>query len=820
MTDDRRDGPAADAFRRARSQWLEGRIRELSAVLETTAPGLYRLLPADLGDPRTAAAVTLARIAADEARAQPVAESVGWLERLIPGGYRHDLAADVREVRSLIADSGEAALWAWNVEGWEELLLWWWRRHQPRTGDPERDFAEWRARWSAEVPWNGDIDRPERAPRRHGRALVTPAEFLAREPEPLRLLARAVMSAPSAVAAVEDAVLLREEHLQGAGHLRWLAEQQAVVEQAEAWRRAQQKTGSEATRAFLAELSEAVKRYMSLVLQPVTDALSACERALLHDSRPGPRRTAADYLETFLDWYEQPDVDAWDDDLGHDLAREARQRHERHETTWQGMLGTIPVWYHIVRSPQERAAALAYSGRPSASVVRVRTGDTEASTGFDLWDAEMWDEETGGQDEEAADWYPEPGVVVRCAPYDASGLCALLAVAQLGHARLEFLVPRADGGIGRLRTVRARVRRDDADAWRRWVLTSLARLAPDPEDLADLIAGPGEGGAGEGREREQDATGWGAAGPGATGRGGDDPGATGRGAAGPGAPGSGGSGSDGPGPDGPGPGGPDSDGSGPGAAGASRRAMSPELLTKVKALLRKAEDPGATQEESRAFLDKAMELMAKYGIERAMLDEVGESARPTDRMIDVHPPYAKEVRRLLSRIAQEMRCQSVLVDTRDNRRRLHLFGYESDIQASELLFASLRLQMLAGADDAGRRHRPAGEDARAYKRSWMLGFIREVTARIGAAQRAASEAADQGAADGGTHPSGRSVELVLAHRSAEVEAQLHQRYPKLGQARPTKFKGSGYWQGIADGRLADIGGPTFAEGEADPELTH
>ncbi|MFG3014249.1 DUF2786 domain-containing protein [Streptomyces cinerochromogenes] len=796
MTDDRRDGPAAEAFRRARSQWLEGRIRELAAVLETTAPRLYRLLPADLGDPRTAAAVTLARIAADEARAQPVAESVGWLERLIPGGYRHDLAADVREVRSLIADSGEPALWAWNAEGWEEMLLWWWRRHQPGTGDPERDVAEWRARWSAEVPWNGDIDRPEWAPRRHGRALVAPAEFLAREPEPLRLLARAVMSAPSAVAAVEDAVLLREEHLQGAGHLRWLAEQQAVVEQAEAWRRAQQKTGSEATRAFLAELAEAVERYVSLVLRPVIDALSACERALLHDSRPGARRTAADYLETFLDWYEQPDVDAWnDDDLGHDLAWEARERHERHETTWQGMLGTIPVWYHIVRSPQERAAALAYSGRPSTSVVRVRTGDAEASTGFDLWDEEMWD-----QDEEDADWYPEPGIVVRCEPYDAPGLCALLAVAQLGHVRIEFLVPRADGGIGRLRTVRARVRRGDADAWRRWALTSLAELAPDPEDLADLISGSGEGGAGGREEREQDAAGPGTPGPDAP-----DP--------------------DAPGPDAPGPGAPGAGGSGPGAADASRRAMSPELLTKVKALLRKAEDPGATQEESRAFLDKAMELMAKYGIERAMLDEVGESVRPTDRMVDVQPPYAKEVRRLLSRIAQEMRCQSVLVDTRDNRRRLHLFGYESDIQASEVLFASLRLQMLAGADDAGRRHRPAGEDARAYKRSWMLGFIREVTARIGAAQRAASEAADQGAADqgaadGGTHPSGRSVELVLAHRSAEVEAQLHQRYPKLGQARPTKFKGSGYWQGIADGRLADIGGPVFAEGEADPELTH
>lgn len=769
MTDDRWDGPTAEEFRRARCQWLEGRVQDLATVLETTTPAVYKLLPTDLGDQRTAAAVAVARMAADEARAQPVAESVGWLERLIPGGYQHDLVAEVRTVRSLIAGNGEPALWAWNAEGWEEMLLWWWRRHQPRTGDSERDFAEWRARWSADVPWNGDIDRPEAAPRSHGRTLVTPMDFFVREPEPLRLLAQAVLGKTRTVAAVEDAVLLREEHLQGAGHLRWLAEQQARVEQMEAWRREHQKTGSEATRAFLAEFSEAVKRYMSLVLQPVIVALSNCERALLADSRPGTRRTASDYLEAFLAWHEQPDETAWqDDDLGYDIAWEARERHERNETTWQAVVGTVPVWYHIVTSRQERAAALAYSGQPSTSVVRVRTGEEEPLVSLDLWDDETW-----GQGEEETDWYPEPGITVRYQPYDASGLCSLLAAAQLGHARLEFLVPQADGSMGRLRTVRARVRKDDADAWRRWALAALAELAPDPEDLADLISGLSEDEEEERDESEADAPRPSASGPSPSSAG----------------------------------------------AGATRGTMSPELLTKVKALLRKAEDPGATEEESRAFLDKAMELMAKYGIERAMLDDVGEPARPIDRMIDVHPPYAKEVRRLLSRIAQEMRCQSVLIDTKDNRRRLHLFGYESDVQASEVLFASLRLQMLAGADQADRRHRPVGEDARAYKRSWMLGFIREVTARIGAAQRAASEAADQGTATGATGTAGRSVELVLADRSAVVGVRLNERYPKLGKARPTKFKGTGYWQGVADGRIADIGGPAFGDEGDDPPLT-
>ncbi|CAM5366021.1 hypothetical protein SVIOM342S_04997 [Streptomyces violaceorubidus] len=151
---------------------------------------------------------------------------------------------------------------------------------------PGRRLAGWRARWSAEIPWDGEIDRPESMPRRHGRQLVTPAEFFTGEQEPLRLLTRAVLDAPGTAAAVQDAVLLREEHLQGAGHLVWLAEQQACVEQLEVWRRRHQAGGSEATRAFLAELSEAVKRYMSHYIQPVVDALSVCERALLADSKP------------------------------------------------------------------------------------------------------------------------------------------------------------------------------------------------------------------------------------------------------------------------------------------------------------------------------------------------------------------------------------------------------------------------------------------------------------------------------------------------------------------------------------------------------
>ncbi|GHF32933.1 DUF2786 domain-containing protein [Streptomyces griseoluteus] len=754
------DGLSEQEFRQRRADWLEIRAGDLAAVLETAGPRLFELLPTDLGDRTLVASVTVARVAADEARAQSVAETVRWLERLIAGGHLHDLEGAVRELRSRLAASDEPALWSWNAEGWEEMLLWRWRRDQPGTGDPAADFAGWRARWSAEIPWDGEIDRPESMPRRHGRQLVTPAEFFAGEPEPLRILTRAVLDAPGTAAAVQDAVLLREEHLQGAGHLVWLAEQQACVEQLEAWRRRHQAGGSEATRAFLAELSEAVKRYMSLVLQPVVDALSACERALLGDSKHGARRSAADYLDAFLDAQEQPGEDAWwDERLGADVEQQARDRHDRGDTTWHGMLGTVPVWYRVVTSPEERAAALAYSGKPSTSVVRVRTGAATQSLLTDLFGFE-------GPADEHEEWYPEPGIEIDYVPDSAFDLCALLAVAQLGHARLEFLVRRADGTFQRLRSVRAQVRRDDTAVWRLWALKVLSELVPDPEDLADLIAreddGTDESDEADARTRADDRT-------------------------------SSDSGMSGPGPR------------------AARDGLPEALLGKVRSLLRKAENAGATEEEARVYLAKATELMAKYGIEQAMLDDVTEPERPVDRIVDLYPPYVKEGRRLLARIGYEMRCRSVYPGGKANRHRVHLFGFETDIQATEVLFASLRLQMLEGADRADRQHRPEGEDARAYKRSWMLGFIREVTARIGAAQQVARAAAEQRTEAEGEGPGGRSVALVLADRTTVVEARLAAQYPKLNKTRPTTFKGTGYWQGVADGRDADIGGPAFDE---------
>ncbi|MFD9716099.1 DUF2786 domain-containing protein [Streptomyces sp. NPDC059076] len=770
MTDDGEHSPEK-SFRWWREEWLDVRAREIAGVLESAGGGLHCLLPTDLGDRHLVAAVTIARVAADEARVRSPADTVGWLEHLIPDGHRHNLAGAVQEVRSRVASSAESALWAWNAEGWEELLLRWWRGHMPGSGDMRRDVVDWRSRWSAPIPEPGDRDFPEAAPHRHGRTLVTLADFFADEPEPLRLLARAVLDTPGTSAAVQDVVLLRKEHLQNAGHLEWLAEQQASAEQLEIWVQRHEQE-SESTRAFLEDLSEAAERYLSTVLQPVVDALSPCERALLLDSEDGPQRSAADYLNAFLDWQAQPDE--YETAFGSPnttMEQRAKERIARSELTWHGMVGSVPVWCHVVTSPQERAAALAYSGVPSKSVVNVvaESGGRQEILSIQQSLFEVLEE----QDE----WYPEPGIEIRYNDESVVGLCELLAVCRLGHALLEFLTVRADGSVQRLRSVRAHVRDADAVAWRRWALNSLSSLVPEPDDLADAIA-----------EQEEDDF---QADP--------DPDDLFE-------------------PDAPTRSEERTTSVPPTPSRPDPRAeddkLPAALLARVKALLRKAEDPAATEDEARTYLEKATGLMAKYGIEQAMLDNRSEPGTPVDRVIDLAPPYAGEARRLLSQIALQMRCRSVFPGGRNNRNRIHVFGYEADLRATEILFASLRLQMLQGADRADRLHRPEKEDSRAYKRSWMLGFIREVANRIGTVERRARADAERESGQVGASMDGQSVALVLADRSVVVGARVSARYPKLTDARPPTFKGTGYWQGVADGRRqAEIGDPAFTDHE-------
>ncbi|MET8906216.1 DUF2786 domain-containing protein [Micromonospora sp. NPDC004551] len=224
--------------------------------------------------------------------------------------------------------------------------------------------------------------------------------------------------------------------------------------------------------------------------------------------------------------------------------------------------------------------------------------------------------------------------------------------------------------------------------------------------------------------------------------------------------------------------------------------MSEAMLSKVRKLLAQAEDPACTPAESAAFMAKATELIARYGVDRALLAAREPATDPVgDRVVEVVAPYARDKAGLLAAVADPLRCRCVRRQ-RGGGFDLHLFGFASDLERVELLFTSLLVQAAHGLAGATV---PAGEHPAAFRRTWLAGFAHVVAERLRTAE--AGAVAESGAP---------SVALVLADRSDRVQRRLAEVYPRLRTAPRRRLAGSGFGPGAAAGRRADLGGTGVA----------
>jgi uncharacterized protein DUF2786 len=224
-------------------------------------------------------------------------------------------------------------------------------------------------------------------------------------------------------------------------------------------------------------------------------------------------------------------------------------------------------------------------------------------------------------------------------------------------------------------------------------------------------------------------------------------------------------------------------------------AEAPErLLDRVRKLLAKAEAEGVTAAEAQALTAKAAELMAKYGIDRALLAaQQPDTDRPDNRIVDIYSPWARVQAHLLCGLAAALRCQCILLPS-EAGQRVHIFGYASDLERADVLCTSVLIQMWHGL--AAAEVPAAAASVRAWRRSWLLGFAAAVIARVRAAEQSAAAAPAQ---DGSS-----SAALVLADRSLVIRQHVARAYPVTRTARVT-YSGSGYGDGYAQGKRADIG---------------
>jgi hypothetical protein len=231
---------------------------------------------------------------------------------------------------------------------------------------------------------------------------------------------------------------------------------------------------------------------------------------------------------------------------------------------------------------------------------------------------------------------------------------------------------------------------------------------------------------------------------------------------------------------------------------------SDRLLDRVRKLLAKAEDESVTPPEAQALTAKAAELMAKYGIDRALLAaDRPETDKPASRVLDIDNPWARVKAHLLCGLGSALRCQCILLSTSPGSR-IHVFGYASDIERTDVLYTSVLIQMWHGLTGA---QVPAwARSPRAWRRSWLLGFATAVICRVREAEHAAACQATAPAAGGSSRAA-----LVLADRALVIRRNAEQAYPLTRTARVT-YSGTGYRDGYVQGQRADIGGSRLAPG--------
>ncbi len=219
-------------------------------------------------------------------------------------------------------------------------------------------------------------------------------------------------------------------------------------------------------------------------------------------------------------------------------------------------------------------------------------------------------------------------------------------------------------------------------------------------------------------------------------------------------------------------------------------------LELVRRLLAVAEHPNTGEAEAAVYLEKACAVMAAYGIEQAMLADAGKVADGVGSLtIRVGNPYRPDRRALLAGVAAVLRCRSIYRRV-GAESEVQVVGFRSDLALVEMVFTSLCLQMASGVL---RVVVPPGHATISYRKGWMAGYVNRVCERLRAAERTAAARAEP--------VGGRSTELVLLDRGAEVSRVYEQMFPHVrGAGRRALTDWSGWSSGQAAGDRADLGG--------------
>lgn len=221
----------------------------------------------------------------------------------------------------------------------------------------------------------------------------------------------------------------------------------------------------------------------------------------------------------------------------------------------------------------------------------------------------------------------------------------------------------------------------------------------------------------------------------------------------------------------------------------------PRVLHRVRGLLAKAEST-TFPDEAEALTAKAQQLMTRHAIDRAMIEpDGGPGAAPSSRRLGIDDPYASAKSHLLHHVAAASNCRVVF--SKDLGFST-VFGFDSELDAVELLFTSLLVQATAGMAAAGAdRAGGARWRSRSFRQSFLVGFAVRIGERL---REAAATATEEAAADHG----GRLLPVLLS-RAEAVEQERDRAFPDLSHHRLGANDPAGWTAGRVAANLASLG---------------
>lgn len=232
-----------------------------------------------------------------------------------------------------------------------------------------------------------------------------------------------------------------------------------------------------------------------------------------------------------------------------------------------------------------------------------------------------------------------------------------------------------------------------------------------------------------------------------------------------------------------------------------QRGVDQKVLTRVRALLAKAESTGFA-EEAEALSAKAQELMTRHALQRAVV-EAEDSAEPepaTARRLWLDSPYVGAKALLVDAVASANRCRTVFSD---QLGFITVLGDEVDLEVVELLTTSLLLQTTKAMLAAGSQTTRRGQSrTRSYRQSFLVAYAGRIAERLSTAADAALSATRAEMGEAAEPEQDSRLLPVLAARQQVVDDLFDEMFPQLRHKSVSVSNADGYRAGRAAADLA------------------